>query len=603
MALELSVEAEAFLQQNNIVGNIILEIDGFSNLYGSVKVTRIARYGDAITFGDGTLFGGSTEDASSKDYISLTGTTNNIAQKLNQDKGGSSSVTSFKIRLIDKNDELTLAFAPGVTVDDILGREATVYWQAKDSKHPEDSARLFIGVISQASFGAGYVDLQIQHPETLKRQILLPKVTAELIADLNIGGTLALVTSTSGFITEAENLEQYIKINDEIIKVRGQTASGFTALERAQFGTIEANHATGDEVESFYKLQGDPIELALRMMLSNPDQQDFATKTASRIVQVDAVTSVPNAVFFDGINVQDELGLVVGDQLSITVGADVSNLIGYTNIISFGTNSSGSWCVVDATLTSEVDISATVKFKSKYNKLSFGAGKNIKPYHVDVAQFESLDTSFSAQFFSYDFYIKDDLKLDEFMAESLFYPSGLFSLPRQGRISVGISAPPILGLKAKTISSDNVTNATRLAITRSINQSFYNAIAYKFNDDAIEDKFLSATITQSSDSTNRINIGNRVLEIECGGIRESAVNRNKIDAISTRFLDRYQYGAETVKVDVNFKTGFSIEPGDTCVFDGESLRVSDITTGTRDFLPRVFECVDRQINLKTGACS
>ena len=189
------------------------------------------------------------------------------------------------------------------------------------------------------------------------------------------------------------------------------------------------------------------------------------------------------------------------------------------------------------------------------------------------------------------------------MAESLFYPSGLFSIPRQGRISVGISAPPIVGPKAKTISSSNVTDATQVKMSRSINQSFYNAIAFKFNDDAIEDKFLSATITQSSDSTNRINIGNRVLNIECGGIRESDLNRNKIEAISSRFLDRYQFGAETVSVAVNFKTGFSVEPGDTVIFDGASLNVSDITQGSRDFLPRVFECIDRQINLKTGACS
>lgn len=606
MALELSVTAESYLSQQNISPNIILEIAGFSSLYGSVKVTRLAQYGDDIEFGDALLvFGGSVTDQASKDYISLTGTTNNIAQKLNQDKGGSSSVTSFKIRLVDKNNELTNSFSPGVTVADVLGRESVVYWQAQGSNHPTDSARLFVGIISSCSFGAGYVDLQIQHPETLKRQVLLPKLTTELAANLSDTATSCLADSTTGWVSPQENLETYIRINDEIIKVGAIDSAGFQSLTRAQFGTIAAAHSGGDEIESFYRLQGDPIELSLRMLLSNPDSQSFASETATSFVNVDATTSINGAVFFPGIDVQDKYGLVVGDQLSISgAGLNPSNLIGFTNILSFGTNSSGSYAVVDASLVAEVDISATVSFKSKYNKLSFGAGQNgIKPYHVDVAQFESINTTFSAQFFDYDFYIKDDLKLDDFMAEKLLYPSGLFSLPRQGRISIGVSAPPIVGPKAKTISSENVTNATQVQMTRSINQSFYNAVAFKFNDDALEDKFLSASITQSSDSTNRINIGNRVLTIECEGIRESEANRNKIEAISTRFLDRYQYGAETVSVGVNFKTGFAIEPGDTVIFDGASLNVSDITQGSREFLPRVFECIDRQINLKTGACS
>lgn len=603
MALQLSVEAEAFLQQNNISGNIILELDGFPALYGSVKVTRVARYGDAIVFGDGTIYGGSTVDDGSKDFISLTGTTNNISQKLNQDKGGSSSITSFKIRLLDKNNELTLAFSPGVTVSDILGNEAVVYWQPQGSKHPEDSARLFVGIISSGSFGAGYVDLVIQHPSALSRQQLLPKATTKLAFALTDVATACLVDSTSAFATTQENLETYIRIDDEIIKYIGKDPTVFNSLERGQFGTIATSHDDDAEVESFYRLQGDPIELALRMLLSNPDQESFATETASRIVQVDATTSVPGAVFFDAIDVQDKYGLVVGDELAITVGADASNLIGYTNILSFGKNSSGSYCVVDATLIPEVDITATILFKSKYNKLSFGAGKNIKPYHVDVQQFELLEQTFSAQFFTYDLFVKDTISLDDYISETLFYPSGLFSLPRQGRISLGIASPPILGLKVKTISADNVTNAPQVSMTRSINQSFYNAIAYKFNDDAVEDKFLGAVITQSSDSTNRINIGNRVLDIECGGIRDTEANRNKIEAISNRFLDRYQYGAETVTVGVNFKTAFSIEPGDTSIFDGETLGVSDITQGNRNFIPRVFECIDRQINLKTGACT
>ena len=217
--------------------------------------------------------------------------------------------------MLDVNDELTNSFSPGVTVADILGRESTVYWQAQGSNHPTDSARIFVGIISSCSFGAGYVDVQIQHPETLKRQVLLPKVTTELAAALNDSATSCLVSSTVGFVSPQENLKTYIRINDEIIEVGAIDSAGFQSLTRGQFGTIAVAHSDGDEIESFYRLQGDPIELSLRMLLSNPDSQSFTTETATSIVTVDASTSIDGAVFFPGVNIEDKYGLVAGDQI------------------------------------------------------------------------------------------------------------------------------------------------------------------------------------------------------------------------------------------------------------------------------------------------
>jgi hypothetical protein len=600
MALELSVEAEAFLQQTNIQGNIILEIDGFPNLYGSVKVTRLVRIGDFV-IGDGTKIGGSITDETSKDYISLTGTTNNITQKLDQDKGGSSSITSFKIRLIDSAGELTRDFSPGIVVDDILGREAVVYWQAVGSKHPQDSARLFVGVCSSASFGAGHIDLTIQHPETLKRQQLLPKVTGELTAALSDVATAALATNSTSVVAPLENLETYIRINDEVIKIVGITSSGFLNMERAQFGTIAASHEEGDEYETLYRLQGDPIELSLRLMLSGGTNDWFTEETATRFEQIDAATDVRGAIFFNETNVQDRLGLVVGDQVAVISGADAANLVSFREIVSFGTNASGSYVVIDYDFTPEIDLTAVVRFKSKYDKLNFGAG--LKPYQVDVEQFESLDETFNAQFFTYDYYVKDTLDLKPFIDESLFYPSSLFSLPRAGRISLGISAPPILGPNAKTLDASNITNATRTAMTRSINNAFFNSVAYKFNEDILEDKLLGAEITTSEDSFNRVRVGIRTLEIEAGGIRDTPANRTKIQAISNRFLDRYQFGAETIQVETDFKTAFGVEPGDTVILDGASISLADITQGNRNFLTRIMEVTNKSINLKTGKAS
>ena len=602
MALELSIEAEAFLQQTGIEGNIILDIKGFPNLYGAVKVTKLAKIGEFI-IGDGTLIGGTIGDVDSKDYISLAGTTNNLTQKLEQDKGGSSSITSFKIRLIDKDNEITRDFSPGAVVGDILGNDAQVFWQAQGSKHPQDSARLFVGAISSASFGAGYVDVVVQHPETLKRQTLLPQITTELEAAINDSTGLITVSSIDGFINSQDNLTSYVKIDDEIIQVgsfQEGTPDTLFGCTRGQFGTIAEAHDDAAEVESFYILEGACIELALRLLLSG-GEESFATETCTAIEAVSGTQVVKNAVFFNTPNIQDELGIVVGDQMAIISGTDAGNITGFTDIISFGTTALGSYVIINKDMISEIDLEGVCRFKSKYNKLNFGC--NLKPYQVDVAQFEDLQQTFGTQFFDYSFPIKDDLNAKEFIDTQIFYPSSLFSLPRQGRVSVGISAPPLVGPNVKTISAETVTNATQMAMTRSINQSFYNSIAFKFAEDEVEDKFKGATVFQSEDSFNRVKVGSRPLVIECGGIKDTPVNRGKIDIISRRFLDRYQYGAEQIKVGVTFKTAFQVEPGDTVILDGESLKISDITQGTREFFPRVMEVTNRSINLKTGKAS
>jgi hypothetical protein len=598
MSLELTVEASAHLEQSTIQGNIILEIDGFDALYGAVKVTKVATIGEFV-IGDGTLIGGAISDETSKDYISMSGTTNNITQQLNQDSGGSSSVTSFNVRLIDYNDELSNDFSPGVVVEDILGQQANIYWQAVGTKHPEDSARLFVGIISAASFGQGSVDIRVDHPEQLKRQDLLPKATSKLNAPLSSVATIGQLESIDNFLNPQENLTSYVKINDEIIKVQAFDLGFINVLTRGQFGTIPSDHEAGDDVESFYVLSGSCTELALRIMLSDPEYQNFAEKKADRIVQISPSVLIDSAIHFSSRDIEDELGLVVGDLISLTTGADVSNLFGYTEIIGFGKSDSGSYVIVNKDdLVPEIDIDATCLFKSKYNKLNFGCA--LKPSQIDVKQFEFLDETYGAQFFNYEFPIDDTINAKEFIDKKILYPSSLFSLPRKGRVSAGISAPPIIGPNVKTINNTNVTKQTGLKLRRSFNESFYNSVVYKIDKDVVEDKFLGAVVTTSQKSTRRVNIGNRPLTIECDGIKNTQENLNKIKAISERYLDRYQYGAESLIADINFKTAFSIEPGDTVILDGESLGLTDITTASKKFLPRVMEVINNSINLKNG---
>lgn len=600
MSYELSIEADAFLQQDTIVGNIILELDGFPSLYGSIKVTKMLRIGE-FTIGDGSLIGGAIVDETSKDYIELNGTTNNITQKLNQDKGGASSVTSFNIRLIDKAGELTRDFSPNFIVSDILGNEANVYWQASGSKFPEDATRLISGgIVSDADFGQGYVNIKISLSQQLARQQLLPKITAKSTTAIDNAQTTISVDSTTGFTIGGDAMSSYVRIDDELIAYTSITGTDLQGCVRGQLGTIAAAHDDDSDVDSFYRLQGDPIDLSLKLLLSNPDTEEFATKTTTAINQISANEFIQNSLYFKDYDISDTLGLTVGDFVSITSGALPNNTFGYVEIIGFGKASTGSYIILNQQLDTEVDISATCLFKSKYNTLTFGA--RMKPTQVDVQGFIDLQTQFGSQFFIHDEYIKDS-EIDsckDYIEQNLLFPNSLFGLPRKGKIGAGISAPPVVAFNAKTISSDTVTNASKLMMSRSINKFFYNSIAYKFNIDAINDKFLAATITTDEDSQARVKVGNKTMTIEAGGVRESETNRQKIKSITRRLLDRYSVGAETLQVETNFKTGFPIETGDTVIIDGASLKLSDINNGSRDFVPRVFEVQNKAINLKNG---
>jgi hypothetical protein len=83
----------------------------------------------------------------------------------------------MQLNLIDKDGKITELISPGVVVDDILGRKATVYLGFQDTAFPQDFIVVFNGIIDEVSAGSNIV-LNIAHPEARKRsEIFQPRVT------------------------------------------------------------------------------------------------------------------------------------------------------------------------------------------------------------------------------------------------------------------------------------------------------------------------------------------------------------------------------------------------------------------------------------------
>jgi hypothetical protein len=593
LALPINELTKGLLNDTVKTPILILEIEGLPP-FSSVQIKKYAVYGDDIVYGQtGLYYGGLINDNSSYPYIDLEKSTNQISQQLQPDKGGHSSTTSFDVALVDKDQVISRFISPGFVVDDILAKKAKIFLSFEGAGHPQDSILFFTGIISEVSGNGGLIKFSISSPEKLKSQEIFPKVTTELTSIINSSITTIPVTSTKDFLLPADSgtLKTYIRIEDEIIEYTGKTDTLFTGCLRGQLDTVASSHDIQSEVECFYRLQGNLRDLSLKLMLSG-SKEFYESDITIVAFNTYGLISASNAIFIPNYNIDQTLGIVTGDT-AVIIGS-ISNDGTYTIIDIVNTNT-GSYIVVNSTINNEVP-QGTISIKSKYNVLPPNAGLGMTPDQVDVAEFERVYNQFQSNFFTYDFYIKDQIVGSEFINTQILYPSGAYALPK-AKTSLGLTIPPLAQVDTKKIDENTSSGSSKISIRRSINKNFYNAVVYSYEMDSIEDKYLRHKITQSADSTNRIKIDNKHLVIKADGVRSSAGFQFLFDTQTRRFLDRYKYAAEYLDVEVLFGTGFEIEIGDTVILDGRNLNIPDSSSGSRTFKPRLFEVQNKSFSL------
>jgi len=545
MSLPVNELFRTLLESNIKTPQLILEIDGLTT-FSSTTIQRFAEYGDDIRYGDENLIYGGLIDATEiKPWIDLSKSTQNITQQLMSDKGGFSSITNFDVAVIDKGGAVTELISPTNTYD-VLGKKAKLYLSLEGAAHPQDSILFFSGIVSGTPSGAGYIKFNLSSPEKLKNLEIFPKVSTEVSVHLSTGFTSHVhVTSSDDFMTPTDCLRTLV---------------------------------------------GNLRDLSLKIMLSGVNEYFLTTDVLA--TNSYGGISATNAVFVGVYSLSDIYGLVQGDLVLITGGLNA----GSHTINSIVQTDAGSYVFLNSTLITE-GVGATISFKSKYAVLPKFAGLEMTPDQVDVQEFEAKYDQFSASFFEYDFFIKDAVKGSEFINEQILYPSGCYAIPRKAKTSLSLNIPPLAQYEAKIIDWSNVTDASGIVIDRSINNNFYNAVVYKYDLDYFDDTYKRGKIRQSTDSTNRIKIGNKPLTIAADGIRFDSNFDGKFDVQGRRYLNRYQFGAQSLEVSVNFGTGFTIEIGDSVIFSGADLKVSDINFSSRDFRPRLFEVVNKSYSI------
>lgn len=599
MALTLTQAAQDMANKTVQEPSMVLEIQGYDKVFTTGTVLKINRAGD---YGLGSLtLGEISEKLDVKKFISMDGTTTSIGSQIEQDKGGASSITSIQIALIDPDESVTRLISPSVEIDDILGSKAWVYLGYTGTTWPEDYVILYNGIVDDVTIRGGKIILSISNSAIKKRQEIFKNI--ETITDGSVTNVQTTITVESivNFLEPVAELETYIKIDDEIIKYTGINTgtNTFTGCTRAQFGTIATTHDDEASVSSFYRIQDNAIDLALKLMLSGENEYFLENLDVTNFVTDFDGNPLANSIHFAGVNVVTKYGFSVGDLITTTGASNGANNVSLKTIQSIDVTTAGSSIVIaGVTFVAETASAAVLKIKSQYNVLPDGLGMGGD--EVDVAEFQRIYALSSGSIPDYDFYLKDTINGKEFIDKQVLYPSNLFSVPKNGKVSLGEIAPPLAISTLKTINKNNLTSPDAVQIKRQVGKYFYNTYIMKYDYDAVEDKPLAGYIRTDEDSKNQIKVGVKAITIVSDGLRNNAANNAIIDINSERFLDRYRFAAEQITCSCFYGDGFSIDVGDVVLFGDLDLPYSDSSRGEKGFSPRLCEVINKRMDIKSG---
>lgn len=612
MAITLSEKAGFALKQTVKTPNIALEIEGLSTIIGARVLRETVRIGEPdLEVGDPELtelafyIGEDFAFSDQQSIINFSGTSTSIKQTLNTDKGEGSSVSSLNVELID-DGFVTRLITPGELLTDILARKVRVYMTPDENvTWPNDYALIFRGIVSDIDARPGSVVLALTSPESKKRSTLFKPVETKLNGSItNVQTTITLDSTANIFQkvlgpdgTYDSTFSSYVRIDDEIIKFDTISGATITGCTRGQLGTVAASHDDNANVTTFYRLTGNPIFMALKLMLSGFQGSYLSDVPATSFESVDG-DPIANSIWFQGINVADKYGLSIGDYITTTGATNGANNVSLKAISDIQLVDDGSYVVLSGvTFTTEATTSAVCSFRSQYDTLP--DGMKMGGDEVDTEEHLDLYNLFFSGV-SFDFYLKEEISGREFLEKEIYLPIACYSVPRKARASVGYHIGPLPGETTITLDESNVKNPQTTRLRRSIARNFYNEVIYKFEESATEDRLTSGYITIAADSKTQIPAGNKSFIIEARGLRDSLGGDNIAAQASSRRLKRYKFGAETVLLSTLFESGFSVEIGDIVVYDGSTNQLPDIKTGIKGIAPRLFEVSNKTLDLKTG---
>jgi hypothetical protein len=617
----------------------VLKIDGCPYIIGTGTINQRIYYGmpgltygltfsgDPVVYGGVLpwpgLSGGAIDTTKQKPYLNLEKQGLVLSQKI-EPWEGRSSVSVLDFNLADINEEMLALISPGQTLTEILLRRVELFIGYENLGYPDEFVRMYRGIISGVVHEPGLVTLKTSDPNLLRRQKLFETAKTTLTSAIDASVTSIPVISTGSFyekidqpgVASPELFHQVgIKIGEEMMRVTSQTATAFT-VERGGFGSVAATHDDESEVTPVFSMSRNALNIALKLMLSGwggvPSVTDVVV---GRFVNTgdSANPSVANGIIFT-VDVKDEYGLEVGDFVTISGATNGANNFTETPILSFfdvaGAPNRGMILSHDpvyaTTLVDEVTTSAVAAFRSQFDVYPVECGLKMKMVDVDVARHVQLSSQFvTDEVATLSFVITEEEDSGkEFIEKELYLPLGGFSLTRQGKVSVVITAPPLPLDTIVTLDATNILDAEKAVLTRAINgRKFYNRVDFSYDYDAIEESFVKLEKFIDSDSLEQIPY-KEYLQIESKGMRTALNAVALIDRVKRRLFERYAFAAQTITFKLDWQTGALVEGGDVVLLDDQgALNFPDLNTGQRGLPLQFWEVLEKSTDLKTAQTS
>lgn len=612
------------LQSKNLV--VVVDIDGLDYLT-SQTVLRSIQYGDPYVYGDDIVYGSTNlvpvgsrvGERGQKDLLIFEGSTFTISQKLEPEQGRA-SISTLSLSFLDKDQYMTMAVASGPIVDEILGRQMRVWIGYKNTSFPEDYFVVWRGRVGQVNNLDSRVNIQFVDPNVARRQQIFYTAQSVLSSSINDSTTTIPLVSNGDYFRKIlgpsgaydQDVRCFIKIDDEYIEYQqtGFEGTGFGTNEflsvvrgaepYAPLSTpsVAAAHDAESTVDSYIELSGNAMEMALKIMMSGwngpfLEDQQILSLSSNRI-------TLPNSI--DAIR---DLGISTGDYFTISgsviPGNNISGVVTGYEDIGAQTN---RVLLVDQSFSTELSPAGVLAIRSQYDVWPTTCGTKLPGWEVDVGGFQYLQNTYlSGSINSYNFLISSQEAGKTFIESQLLLPLGAYSLTRQGKISVGLTKPPIADQRTQVLTVANVVDPRTISVQRGVNnRKFFNQIDWTFDytDDGVN---LSSVKSLDTDSLNIIGMSSVLPQTVMGGRTDlgfEAVIANR----DTLILNRYSRGCVLLNLKTTFGVGNQVEVGDILVVqDQGELQIPNFTTGVRNIGIQFFEVINRTLDLITGVTS
>src|SRR5690606_26127750 len=126
---------------------------------------------------------------------------------------------------------------------------------------------------------------------------------------------------------------------------------------------------------------------------------------------------------------------------------------------------------------------------------------------------------------------------------------GVYSLTRRGKLSVGITKPPIADENLVFLTEDNILDPQNIRPSRSTSsRHFYNEVQFYFDMDD-EGEFRAVRKVEDEDSKEVTGLTS-VLKIESQGSKSELNSDEVLNRIATFLLARYKRGAISFSVPI-----------------------------------------------------